>query len=264
MDAFVTRADRRSLIGVVLLWLLLSGCSVQSSGMQSPVLHDYGPVEWVTLEHELEQALIVGTGYSAAIQNDQSTSPEVFLDRMAALPTDATSGELTELRIGLRLTDNSDGPWETGTRIQLERLDFPGSGEPEMLIELDVDGLPRSGERVIIHDLPELAAGEVVSVRLLPGDAAQSGLLEVGLTTSRAPYAGWKATSGGIEQAGALVFEMRYVRDVSVSGVVSAAWSRFSGKDVGFLMLWGFAIVGLTAGIGVVYRRQGWSEPDGR
>ena len=260
----MTRADGRSLIVVVLLGLLLASCSVQSSGMQSPVLHDYGPVEWVTLEQELEQMLIVGTGYSAAIQNDQSTSPEAFVERLSALPPDATSGELTELRIGLRLTDGGDGPWETGTRLQLERLNVPGQGEPEMLIELDVDGLPRSGERVIIRDLTELAAGQVISVRLLPGDEAQSGLVEVGLTTSRAPYAGWKAMSGGVEQAGALVFETRYVRDVSLSGVASAGWSRFSARDTGFLTLWGFAIVGLIAGISVVYRKQGWSEPDGR
>jgi hypothetical protein len=260
----VTRVDVRTLIGVALLGLLLASCSVQSSGMQSPVLHDYGPVSWVVLENELEQTLIVGTGYSAAIENDPNTSPEVFLERLSALPSDATSGELTEIRIGLRLTDNGEGPWQTGTRIQLERLDFPGSGEPEVVIEFDVDGLLRSGERVIISDLPELDAGEVISVRLLPGDGVQSGLVEVGLTTSRAPYAGWKATSGGVEQAGALVFETRYVRDVSLSGVVAAAWSRFSGRDIGFLTLWGIAIGGLIAGIGVVYRRQGWSEPDGR
>jgi hypothetical protein len=260
----VIRLDPRRLIGLTLLGLLLAGCSVQSSGMQSPVLHDYGPVEWVVLDREMQQALIVGTGYSAAIENDQSTSPEAFLERLSALPSDATSGELVELRVGLRVTGGEDGQWTTGARIQLERLEFPGRGEPEVLVQLDVDELPRARERVIIRDLPELAAGQILSVRLLPGDGVQSGLVEVGLTTSRSPYAGWKATSGGEELAGALVFETRYVRNVSVSGIVSAAWDRLAGAESGFLLLWGFVTAGLAASVIVLHRRPMKDEPDGR
>jgi hypothetical protein len=105
-----------------LVLLLTSGCTARVSGFASPVAHDYAAVRWLPLDVAVEQPFLTGPGYAAAVQDDPSTTPAELQRHMAALPRDARTGELVELRLGLRLAgDAADeaGVWDTGARVQL-------------------------------------------------------------------------------------------------------------------------------------------------
>ena len=237
--------------------MLLTGCSAQVSGMQSPMFHDYGPVEWIQLDRRIEQQFIVGTGYSAAIDNDPEMTPEEYAARLEALPEDATSGTLEELRIGMRLADLPDGAWSTGATISISQTwvwDEPANPREGHLYLIEVDDLTRSGDTVIIKDLPEFSAGDVVSIWLSPGNGPQAESLQVAVTPHRAPYAGWRAMSGDELLVGALVFETRYLRDVAVGEIVRSGLDRVASGG-SFLLLWGIVSGGMLAGLVVLNRK---------
>ena len=106
------RSRRRGVSHSTLLLLLtapiLAGCSTAVAGYSSPLAHDYGPVVWPVLGGQVEQQFIAGPGTSAAIDNDATTTPEKFQERLALLPADARTGTLDELRVGLRLARTTD------------------------------------------------------------------------------------------------------------------------------------------------------------
>ena len=221
--------------------------------MQSPVPHDYGSIDWVPLAEEVEQSFITGPGNSAAIENDPSTTPEDYLERLSQLPEDARRGDLERLRVGLRLSGRNDMAWSTGARLQLAYADA------RPLADISIDDLPRSGERVEIQDLPEIEPGRELVLRLIPGNGADAQRLQVGLTPGRAPYGGWRAVSGDEELRGAIVFDTRYVRDVAAGEIIGAGAERVAGAGVAFLAIFGLTVTGLLGGALLL-----WRMPRGR
>lgn len=232
---------------VAILALLLSGCSAQVTGMQSPVLHDYGTIDWIPVDREIRQPFITGSGYSATIDNDPATTPEEFLERNAALPDDAREGRLDRVRIGLRLSGREDTGWDTGARVQIRAVD----GEGGAVVDVAVDELARSGDRVFLTDLPDIPSGSVFEIVVLPGSGPDSDRLQLGITPHRAPYGGWRASTGGDELRGAMVFGTRYERDVALGEVFDEGISRIGNAGIAFLLLYGVAFGGLL--LGVVY-----------
>lgn len=249
---------RRWVAPALVLPLLLGGCSATVAGYSSPLAHDYGPLAWPVLGGPVEQAFIAGPGTSAAIDNDATTTPEEFAARLAALPPDARTGRLDELRIGLRLADDVGFRWETGARLHL--LDAAGA----LVAEFAIDALPHRDGWVRITDPPQLPAGTPVRLRLVPGDGPDAGRLQFGLTSDRAPFGGWKATTLGpggapTELNGALLVWTRYERDVDARGVLRAAGASLRGgaeRDAGFAVVW-LAALGAT---GLAAARAGRRE----
>lgn len=102
--------------------LLTSACSATVTGFSSPLAHDYGSVQWLPLTEQVEQVFITGPGYADAVANDARTTPAQLQSRWLELPQDARTGDLTELRIGLRLAEDgaeARGAWDTGAQVQL-------------------------------------------------------------------------------------------------------------------------------------------------
>src|SRR5690606_22003458 len=120
---------------------------------------------------------------------------------------------------------------------------------------------PRSRDTVIITDVPEFSAGDIVVVGLSPGNGPQAESMQVAVTSHRAPYAGWRATSEDEPLIGALVFDTRYQRDVAVGDVVRSGLDRVASGGP-FLVLWGVASGGMVAGLVMLNRKRG--EADGR
>lgn len=252
---------------VILIGCLLAGCSAQISGMQSPVLHDHGSINWLPLNRSVEQTFITGPGYSAAIENDAGTTPAEYLERLGDLPEDARTGDLNRLRVGLRLSGRDDAAWSTGARIQLAYSDDLAGRLPDEftpLLDLAVDALPRSGDRVVIDDLPEIEPGRIAALRLVPGDGPDAGRLQVGFTPYRAPYGGWQAVLGEDELNGAIVYDTRYQTDVAIGEVIDAGWQRFRDAGVIFLTLYTLAIGTLTVGCLLLLRKPRMRTSDGR
>lgn len=243
---------------LVAIGLVLSGCSAHVSGMQSPVLHDYGSIDWVPLTEEVEQSFVTGTGNSAAIENDPGTTPVEYLERQSQLPEDARSGDLQRLRVGLRLSGRDDAAWDTGARLQLAYADA------QPLVDISIDVLPHSGERVEILELPEIEPGRELVLRLIPGSGPDAHRLQVGLTPGRAPYGGWRAVSGDEDLTGAIVFDTRYMRDVAVGDIVQAGIDRVADAGAVFLVLFGLTTGGLFAGALLLWRMPGRRAVDGR
>ena len=259
------RPDPRAVF-VLLCALLLGGCSAQVAGMQSPVLHDYGAIEWIPLTSEHRQAFISGPGNSAAIQNDATTTPQEYLARQATLPADARHGTLDRLEIGLRVADQEHGEWHTGARIELayaDEVDGLNPGGPALL-DTVVDDLPRAGDRVVLDGLPELESGRVVVIRLVPGDGVDSDRLEVAITPHRAPYGGWRSVVDDEFQRGAIVFQTVYERDVALGEVVDAGIARVSDAGVVFVVLYALAMGGLAVLAMILWRRPVRRGADGR
>lgn len=243
---------------LIALAILLPGCSAQVAGMQSPVLHDYGTVDWIPVTQDIEQAFISGPGTSAAVQNDPGTTPEEYQARLAGLPEDARSGELQRIRVGLRLAEGNDMAWNTGSRL---RIGYQGA---EPLLDVAVDELPRSGDYVEITDLPDVETGEILVLQLSPGDGPDAARLQVGFTPWRAPFGGWRAESNGEEMRGAIVFDTRYERDVDASGILAAAIDRISGSGAPFLVAFGLSVTGLLSSILFVWRLPQGKKSNGR
>lgn len=248
---------------VTLIGLLLSGCSMQVSGMQNPAARDWGELEWMPVNRELEQPFVVGSGHGAAIHNDALTPPDEYIDNLAKLPADATSGEFLELRVPLRLRGDSVGPWETGTRLQLIPADVELEwGDP--FLDVVVDTLPRTHDRVVITELPDLQAGDVVVIRLIPGDGPQRELLDVGITPHRAAFGGWRMTSKGEMTVGSMAFEARYMREVDSAGVITGGVDRMADGGAGFLTIWGVVVVAAGTGVALIGRTVRKGSSSGR
>jgi hypothetical protein len=264
------RFDRQTMLlmlGVLAAGMLLSACSAQVSGMQSPVLHDYGPIEWIPLDRQFDQALISGPGYSAAVENDPRTTPEQYLERHAELPEDARHGDLNRLRVGVRMTDGESGMWQTGARLQILYSDFPETEVTQVsapIVDVAVDDLPRDGDRVVLTDIDQVESGRAIVLRIIPGTGPDSHRLQLGISPERAPYGGWRATANGEIQRGALVFDTRYERDVDLRDAARVAWRRMTGEGSGFLTAYGI-LVGVLATTGVVvWRAPGRNGTHGR
>lgn len=245
-------------IMLIVVALLLSGCSAQVAGMQSPVLHDYGSIDWIPVTQEIEQRFIAGSGNSAAVQNDPGTTPGEYQARLSQLPEDARGGTLRRLRLGLRLSGRNDAAWNTGARLQLAYDD----GQP--FLDVSVDTLPRSGERVEIDSLPRIEPGGVVVIRLLPGEGPDAARLRMGFTPWRAPHGGWRASTNTEEMRGAMVFDTRYERDVAALEIAEAALSRVSQSGSAFLGLFGLMVGSLIGAIVVLWRMPSRVGVDGR
>lgn len=107
---------------ILLTILITSACTASVSGFTSPLAHDYGIVQWLPLTETVEQGFVSGPGYADAVANDARTTPAQFQKRLQELPEDARMGELTELRVGLRLMAEgaeARGAWDTGARLQI-------------------------------------------------------------------------------------------------------------------------------------------------
>lgn len=238
--------------------LLLSGCSAQVAGMQSPVPHDYGTIDWISVTQQFEQTFIAGPGNSAAIQNDPGTTPEEYQSRLAQLPDDARFGALRRLRVGLRLSGRNDAAWHTGASLEVAYQD----GEP--LMDLIVDTLPRSGEKVEIVNLPEIAPGSAIVIRLIPGSGPDAGRLQMGFTPWRAPHGGWNAVGENEEMRGAMVFDTLYERDVALVGILESGVNRIADSGASFLAVFGAVIVTLLGSIVLLWRLPSRTGIDGR
>ncbi|HMM41858.1 MAG TPA: hypothetical protein PKA95_08150, partial [Thermomicrobiales bacterium] len=99
--------------------LLTTGCTARVSGYSSPIAHDYAGLLWEPLKATMIQPFLAGTGIAAAIADDPKTTPAELQQRQAALPADARSGGLDELRVALRLDAEPGRAWQTGARLQL-------------------------------------------------------------------------------------------------------------------------------------------------
>lgn len=221
---------RRSLALLPLPLLLFTpACTAQVSGYENPIAHDYGPVEWRPLTEPVEQVFVAGPGYFAAVANDPKTTPEQFQQRLAALPEDARSGDMIDIRLGLRLADDLPLEWDTGAHAELtyapeyNLISDLASTEQPVLASYAIDALPRDGDWVSIDGLPDIEPGRAVVLRLIPGDGADADDLRYGITTDRAPYGGWMATDNDGDLNGSLLLRTRYERDVDVSAIVGNA-----------------------------------------
>ena len=110
---------RVRVLPLFLLLFLLPACSASVTGYESPIAHDYAPVDWQSLTAAVVQPFVAGTGYSDAIANDPTTMPAQFQQRQAALPAAARDGDSREVRFGVRLRDDDGARWQTGARVQL-------------------------------------------------------------------------------------------------------------------------------------------------
>jgi hypothetical protein len=173
----LARRGGRGVRFVLLLPLVTSACSARVSGYASPLAHDYGPLSWQPLTAVVEQSFVAGPGYSAAVNNDPHTTPSQLQQRLAALPADARTGTLRELRVGARLRDGDDTAWATGARAQLAyapeldlrfpERDFHAWGEDEeWLPELAGDAVV---EQSFVSPYPSLA-GVVIRIATFSGD----------------------------------------------------------------------------------------------
>jgi len=119
-EASAPRAASTAVLSVALLPVLLltTGCTARVSGYSSPIAHDYAGLTWAPLEAPLAQPFLAGSGIAAAIADDPKTTPIELQQRQAALPADARSGKLDELRVALRLDAASERAWQTGARLQ--------------------------------------------------------------------------------------------------------------------------------------------------
>ncbi len=244
----------------ILVGLVLSSCSSHVSGMQSPVSHDYGSIDWMPLTQDTEQLFISGPGNSLAVENDPNTTPEEYLERLSRLPEDARSGNFDRLRVGLRLRGRDDAAWNTGARLQLAYAEQPA----RTLVDLRIDDLRRAGDQMELSNLPAVEPARVLVLRLLPGEGPDASRLEVGTTPGRVPYGGWRAVSGGEELGGAIVFDTRYVREVALGEIVQSGMHRVAEAGPAFLTLFGLVVGGLSGAALLLWRIPGRKVADGR
>jgi hypothetical protein len=253
---FLLRFERG--VGFVTLALLLTtACTARVTGHTSPIAHDYGPVEWHALQQTVVQPFVYGPGHQAAIANDGKTTPEQFQERLAALPEDVRDGELLEIEVGLRLAGESEveqfGKWNTGTRLEVVR-----DADNAVLIDEQVDSLPRDGDWIRLDVPMSLTTGTVVSVRIIPGDGPDTERLHYGITPGRAPYGGWMATdNAGGTAGGALLVRTVYERDVDARSLASDGLETLrdaAGDDIAFGGFWLLLLVGVLAGAGWLWR----------
>jgi hypothetical protein len=67
----------------------------------------------------VEQTFVAGPGYAAAFADDPKTTPAQLQRRWAALPEDARTGSLADLRVGVRESGNSPATRDSGARLQM-------------------------------------------------------------------------------------------------------------------------------------------------
>lgn len=252
------------LTGLILLALLISSCSIEVTGMQSPLAHDYGEIAWRPLRAPVDQRVLIAPGYTAAVANDARSDPLTLLRRLGNLPSDILSSPLQRLTIGLRPPDRLETTRPAPT-VEILGPFYPDgpidSANAPVLARYNTADLPREDDRLIIKDLPELAAGQLIIVRLTP---APNQLVpwEYAITPRRKPYGGNMASIAGTELNGALVFSTVFIQDPDYHRIVSQTWERISshaGGDWLFLVIW-IGGLGLVVGIGV-YR---WRSVAGR
>jgi len=244
---------------VIALLLLTTACTTRVTGHTSPIAHDYGPVEWHALQGTIVQQFVYGPGLQAAIANDGDTTPEQFQERLAALPDDVRDGELIEIVVGLRLAGESEieqvGKWNTGARLQVVR-----GVETVPFIDVPVDSIPRDGDWIVLDAMAPLQTGEIVSLRLVPGDGPDAERLHYGITPSRAPYGGWMATDeAGSSAGGALLVRTVYERDVDARSLVEDGLGSLrtaARDDLVFSAGWLLILAGLLAAAGWIWRLQ--------
>lgn len=249
----------RTVTFTLALILLTTACTTRVTGYVSPIAHDYGSVEWQALEQTILQPFVAGPGHQAAIANDGKTTPEQLQERLAALPEDARNGTLEEITVGLRLEGASElqpsGVWDTGARVQIVV-----ASESAPILDVAVDDLPRDGDWLSIENPPQVTSGQVVSLRLVPGDGPDAERLRFGVTPDRAPYGGWVANiEGGNSAGGALLLRTTYVRDVALRQIASDSLGNLrdaARDDLLFSTVWTLALAGLLAGGGWLWRMR--------
>lgn len=158
--------------------------------------------------------------------------------------------------VALRVTSGdayADGARDDGTDDLVFR---PSWAEQPLLADAAVDTLPRSGDWVVLRDVPSVQPGTAVAVSLVPVVGPLHSLriqpnalyLLVGTTPGRVPYGGWPAD--GLERPGSLAVQARYERDVDLGGIAragAAALRAGARADLGFAALLVAAIAGLAA-----------------
>jgi hypothetical protein len=246
----------RAIVCLILI-LLTTGCTARVTGYTSPIAHDYADVEWHALHQPVVQPFVAGPGHQAAIANDGKTTPEQFQERLAALPYDARTGTLDEINVGIRLEGVDEaqdtGSWRTGARIQL--IDDSGT---RTLLDIALDDLPRDGDWLTIEQPPSLSSGQVVNLRIVPGEGHDADRLQYGVTPDRAPYGAWMATNAaGSNAGGALLLRTVYERDVALRPMLTDTLHQLrdaAADDLAFSAVWAIALTGLLAGAGWLWR----------
>lgn len=246
-------------IPLVAIVLITTACTARVTGYTSPIAHDYGSVEWYSLRQTVVQPFVAGPGTQAAIANDGKTTPEQFQERLARLPYDARNGTIEEIAVGLRLAGVDEardtGVWRTGARIQL--IDDSGT---EMLFDTSVDSLPRDGGWLTIGRPPSLTSGQVVNLRIVPGNGRDAERLQYGITPDRVPYGGWIASNAdGGGAGGALLLRTTYERDVALRPVLTGAFRALRAAprdDLRFSVVWALSLAGLLAGAGWIWNSR--------
>ena len=242
----------------IAILLLTTACATRVTGYSSPIVHDYGAVEWRSLEQTIDQRFVAGPGHQAAIANDGKTTPAQLQERLAALPEDVRDGTLEQIVVGLRLEGASElqpsGAWNTGARVQVVDADAA------LVFDAAVDALPRDGDWLRIDEPPALESGQVVNLRVVPGDGPDAGRLRYGVTPDRAPYGGWFATNAGGDSAGgALLLRTTYERNVALWSIVTDGLGNLrdaAGDDPLASVIWAIVLAGLLAGAGWLWRLQ--------
>lgn len=246
------------LSGIALLMLLTTACTTQVTGHVSPIAHDHGVIEWHGLNRVIVQPFVAGPGHQAAIANDGKTTPEQFQQRLAALPEDARTGTLQTIDIGMRLEGANElqgsGRWSTGARVEI--VDATGT----RLLDRSLDDLPRDGNWLRIDDPPDIPAGSIVNVRIVPGDGPDAQRLRFGVTPDRAPYGGWVATDAdGGSAGGALLLRTIYERNIAARSLVTDGLGNLRDgvtSDPVASVFWMLTLAGLLIGSGWVWRTR--------
>lgn len=246
---------------LIIVGLATPACTARVTGYSSPIVHDYGSIEWHALQQPIVQRFVTGPGHQAAIANDGKTTPEQLQERMALLPEDARTGTLVEIRIGLRLEGANElqrpGAWNSGARFRFVRND-----DAAILFEGSIDNLPRDGDWLVIEQPPDIDDGQVVSLRIEPGTGSDAGMLRYGVTPDRAPYGGWIAVNddaGGSSAGGALLLRTTYTRNIALRTIATDSLRNLADaarSDVLFGAAWAVSLTALVVSGGWLWRQR--------
>lgn len=245
---------------------LFAGCTVQTTGMQAPLPHDYDAVEWLPLNEPVEQLIIVAPGYAAAVENDPEVTPQALRQRIAQLPDDVRAARLVRIEIGVRPAEprvTSASPLIEIERLRTLDVQADAAGRvAENMLRVPADEHLSNDTAVLAPDGHELRAGDVLMIRLIPGDD-QTSSWEYAITPDRKPYGGWVASGPDNQPKGSLAYTTTFERDVDTTDIVAEAGDRVAtlpSSDAAFLIAYGgtsLATLGVAAGLVTRRRREG-------
>ncbi len=237
---------------------LASGCVTRTSGMQSPLPHDYDGVTWRPLETSVRQDFTVAPAYGAVVENDPATDTLALEQRIENLPEDARSSELIEVRVAIR--PSPELVFDRASTVVVRSLE-----EPALQISGPIADLEFDGEWVVIPWKSEIPAGSAMAIEIYPGSPVSGW--EYGFTPGRAPYGGSPAelqveSGSPVQLSGSLGFMTIFEQPTDVRAVFSEAGESVRGGLLGDRLLFVTYAGLLVAGGGYIVVRMRNREGD--